>query len=87
MRTLSVFMLLLTLAGAAASCTRSETAPTGAQAASDKCEHGVKKVLCARCNPKLEAVFKAKGDWCEEHRRPESQCVLCKPELAKEGIK
>lgn len=54
----------------------------------EKCEqHGVKKTICARCNPKLEKVFKAKGDWCAEHSRPESQCVLCKPELAKEGVK
>jgi hypothetical protein len=53
-----------------------------------KCEqHGVKKTICARCNPKLEKVFKAKGDWCAEHSRPESQCVLCNPKLAKEGVK
>ena len=54
----------------------------------EKCElHGVNKGLCARCNPKLEAAFKAKGDWCAEHTRPESQCVLCNPALAKQGIK
>jgi hypothetical protein len=53
----------------------------------EKCEHGVQKSLCARCNPKLAAVYKAKGDWCAEHERPESQCVLCHPELAKKGIK
>jgi hypothetical protein len=54
----------------------------------EKCDqHGVKKTICARCNAKLEKVFKAKGDWCAEHSRPESQCVLCKPELAKEGVK
>jgi hypothetical protein len=53
----------------------------------EKCEHGVQKSICARCNPKLAAVYKAKGDWCSEHERPESQCVLCHPELAKEGIK
>jgi hypothetical protein len=52
-----------------------------------RCEHGVKKTLCTRCNPKLEAVYKAKGDWCAEHGRPETQCVLCHPELAKEGVK
>jgi hypothetical protein len=52
----------------------------------EKCEHGVQKSLCARCNPKLAAVYKAKGDWCAEHERPESQCVLCHPELAKKGI-
>lgn len=52
-----------------------------------KCEHGVQKTVCARCNPKLAAVYRAKGDWCGEHERPESQCVLCHPELAKKGIK
>jgi hypothetical protein len=56
-------------------------------AAAEKCEHGVKKGVCARCNPKLEPVFKAKGDWCGEHARPESQCVKCSPKLAKEGVK
>ena len=53
----------------------------------EKCEHGVQKSICARCNPKLAAVYKAKGDWCSDHERPESQCVLCHPELAKKGIK
>lgn len=51
------------------------------------CEHGVRKALCTRCNPKLAPVFKAKGDWCAEHERPESQCALCHPELAKQGVK
>lgn len=51
------------------------------------CEHGVQKSLCTRCNPKLAAVYKAKGDWCAEHERPESQCVLCHPELAQKGVK
>jgi hypothetical protein len=59
--------------------------PAAADAA--KCEHGVKKTLCTRCNPRLAPVFKAKGDWCAEHQRPESQCVPCHPELAKRGIK
>ncbi|MCM2334562.1 MAG: hypothetical protein NDI82_11535 [Anaeromyxobacteraceae bacterium] len=53
----------------------------------ERCEHGVQKSLCTRCNPKLAAVYKAKGDWCGEHERPESQCVLCHPELAKKGVK
>ena len=53
----------------------------------EKCEHGLQKTICARCNPKLAAVYKAKGDWCGEHERPESQCVPCHPELAKKGIK
>ena len=53
----------------------------------EKCQHGVKKSICTRCNPKLEAVFKAKGDWCKEHGVPESQCAKCNPKLAKEGVK
>jgi hypothetical protein len=51
------------------------------------CEHGVKATICSRCNPKLEPVFKARGDWCPEHGRPETQCVICHPELAAKGIK
>ena len=69
-----------------------ETPPAPAAAGeaakpAEKCEHGVKKSLCTRCNPKLAAVFKAKGDWCAEHQRPESQCAICKPALQKEGVK
>lgn len=60
---------------------KSETAPA------QKCEHGVKKAICTRCNPKLEPVFKNKGDWCTEHKRPESQCAICHPKLVKEGVK
>ena len=39
--------------------TRKQSAPA------EKCEHGVKKSLCARCNPKLDAVYKAKGGFQE----------------------
>jgi hypothetical protein len=70
-------------AGSPAPAARQSAAP----APVERCEHGVKKSLCTRCNPKLAAVFKAKGDWCPEHGRPESQCVKCHPELAKEGVK
>ena len=55
--------------------------------AAEKCDHGVKKAVCTRCNPKLEAVFKSKGDWCAEHKRPESQCAICHPDLKKQGVK
>jgi hypothetical protein len=64
-----------------------EPAPSKQAAPAEKCEHGVKRTICTRCNPKLEAVYKAKGDWCAEHSRPESQCALCHPELAKQGVK
>src|SRR5260370_848676 len=46
-------------------------------------EHGVPEDVCAQCNAKLVASFKAKGDWCKEHERPDSQCFVCHPE--KEG--
>jgi cobalt-zinc-cadmium efflux system membrane fusion protein len=43
-------------------------------------EHGVPEEICAQCNVKLVADFKAKGDWCKEHDRPDSQCFICHPE-------
>lgn len=43
-------------------------------------EHGVPEEICARCNVKLVADFKAKDDWCKEHDRPDSQCFVCHPE-------
>lgn len=43
-------------------------------------EHGVPEEVCALCNSKLVADFKAKGDWCEKHNRPDSQCFICHPE-------
>jgi hypothetical protein len=46
-------------------------------------EHGVPEEVCAQCNTKLVADFKAKNDWCDKHNRPDSQCFVCHPE--KEG--
>jgi cobalt-zinc-cadmium efflux system membrane fusion protein len=43
-------------------------------------EHGVPEDVCAQCNLKLVAEFKAKGDWCKKHDRPDSQCFICHPE-------
>jgi hypothetical protein len=79
--------VVLALSAAAAPASAASPAPPKAEAPAERCEHGVKKALCSRCNPKLEAVYKAKGDWCPEHARPESQCVKCNPALAKEGVK
>lgn len=92
MRTVLVLvsMFILTAGAPLVSAVADEVKPAPAPVAengNEKCEHGVTKRLCARCNPKLAAVYKAKGDWCAEHTRPESQCVLCHPELAKKGIK
>ena len=43
-------------------------------------EHGVPEGICALCDTRLVASFKAKGDWCEKHDRPDSQCFICHPE-------
>ena len=89
MRSMMTVLFALVLSGAAlVACeNKAPEAPGAATATAEKCEHGVQRSLCTRCNPKLEAVFKAKGDWCDEHKRPESQCAVCKPELAKAGVK
>jgi hypothetical protein len=79
---LSLFVAFAALAFAGDPPNKDEKA-----ALAEKCEHGVKKTICSRCHPKLKAVFKAKGDWCEEHERAESQCAICHPELGKEGVK
>lgn len=80
-RTLVVLGLL---AGSAAAC-RQESAPATVTSTADAgadgiCEHGVLKPICPKCNPKLAAVFQAKGDWCKEHGMPETVCPLCHPE-------
>ena len=45
-------------------------------------EHGVAEALCYQCRPYLKTAFRTKGDWCEKHKAPDSQCVACHPELA-----
>ncbi len=45
------------------------------------CEHEVPGEVCTRCNPELEASFRAVGDWCGPHSVPESQCHPCHPDL------
>ncbi len=45
-------------------------------------EHGVPRELCTKCNPALAEVFKAKGDWCEQHGFAESFCPICKPDAS-----
>ncbi len=44
--------------------------------------HGVPEALCYQCNSALIPAFKAVGDWCAPHERPESQCAICNPEVA-----
>lgn len=92
-------LVLVSFIAVAAACKESApaepprhgTAPTTTTAAAvpadAKCEHGVDNALCARCNPALKPAFVAKNDWCAEHERPESQCAICHPDLAKAGIK
>ncbi len=62
---------------------RAGGASTTATAAADPAlcaEHGVLESVCPRCNPRLAAVFQAKGDWCAEHGFPESFCPTCNPD-------
>ncbi|MCK8496216.1 hypothetical protein [Myxococcus fulvus] len=90
MRSIQTFVLVVSLVSVpvlSASAEESKLAQQSQTAEKPKCEHGVQKSLCTRCNPKLAAVFKAKNDWCAEHERPESQCSLCHPDLAKKGVK
>jgi hypothetical protein len=89
LKTLCAFAGLMVLA-AAIGCSQSaeNAAPTATTPASGGgnhagwwcVEHGVPEGVCARCDAKLVADFKAKGDWCGEHDRPESQCFICHPE-------
>ena len=84
------FLFMLTLTSSTSHAAEQDRKPADKPAAAKAettCEHGVKQTICARCNPKLEPVFRAKNDWCDEHKRPESQCSICHPELKKKGIK
>lgn len=54
---------------------------SGTAVATDLCsEHGVLRVVCTKCNPKLAVIFRAKGDFCEEHGLPLSLCPVHHPE-------
>ncbi len=50
------------------------------------CEHDVPGDVCTRCNPELEADFRAVNDWCGPHGIPESQCHRCHPNLTFEPM-
>lgn len=67
--------------GAAKAVKSAATSKAKPAAAGAMCkEHGVLEVVCTQCQPKLIAIFKAKGDWCSEHGFPESFCPTCHPE-------
>jgi cobalt-zinc-cadmium efflux system membrane fusion protein len=80
--------LALLLAGWACTAAEPTAAPAPARpavaeataAVAALCPHGVQANVCPKCNPRLAAVFQAKGDWCAEHGFPESFCPLCHPE-------
>lgn len=50
------------------------------------CDHQVPEKVCTRHHPDLVVKFKAVNDWCPEHERPESQCLLCHPGLTFEAL-
>jgi hypothetical protein len=82
--------IIVAAALASAGCHQTASTPSPAKSVADHghehgdgwwCnEHGVPEDVCARCNVKLVADFKAKGDWCQDHERPDSQCFVCHPE-------
>jgi thiol-disulfide isomerase/thioredoxin len=43
--------------------------------------HKVPCEVCVQCKPERAARYKERGDWCGEHDRPESQCLICNPDL------
>jgi cobalt-zinc-cadmium efflux system membrane fusion protein len=58
-----------------------ESRTAAAPIAADMCaEHGVLEAICTKCHPKLIAVFKTNGDYCEEHGFPMSVCPVHFPE-------
>jgi hypothetical protein len=96
MRFIRFALAIVTIGFTASICAQASAPPTKTETPSagktaekkPKCEeHGVQKSICSRCDPKLAAVYKAKGDWCPEHARAETQCVICNPELKSKGIK
>lgn len=50
------------------------------------CEHKVPEQTCTRHHPELVAQFKRAGDWCEPHGVPESQCLVCYPDVTFEPL-
>ena len=75
-----ILALTLLLAGCEGTAPPAPEAPVNASTTELCRAHGVLEAVCPKCNPKLAAVFQAKGDWCAEHGFPESFCPLCHPE-------
>ena len=50
------------------------------------CDHRVPERVCTRHHPELVAKFKRAGDWCAPHGVPESQCLICHPDLTFEPL-
>jgi hypothetical protein len=50
------------------------------------CEHRVPAAVCTQCDATRAQPFKDAGDWCGEHDRPESQCLICHPDLTFEPL-
>ena len=82
-RNLSLVLLLATVACGGGdnekSTEKTEAKAPGSDGAMCE-EHGVLEAICTKCNPKLVAVFEAKGDYCEEHGFPMSVCPIHHPE-------
>jgi len=72
----AVPVLLYACAKGPDSSAAAKPAMATAPAPAGLCEHGVPAAVCTQCNPDIAPVFKAKGDWCDEHGVPESHCCI-----------
>jgi thiol-disulfide isomerase/thioredoxin len=81
-------LVVLVLAGCATAPTRHGTLSglSRVSGAVTLCSHGVPEPVCTRHHPEKVEEFKRVGDWCPEHDIPESQCLLCHPDLTFEPL-
>jgi len=50
------------------------------------CEHKVPEKVCTKHHPQLIAQFQRANDWCKPHGVPESQCLICHPDLTFDAL-
>lgn len=78
---LVMFALAVVACGTTEANQAKKAEPGGAASEGAMCdEHRVLEAICTKCNPKLVPIFKAKGDYCEEHGFPMAVCPIHFPE-------
>jgi len=89
--------LFLAAAVVVVGCNQGETKVAGAKGKADStikadkegesdhgwwcAEHGIPEEMCGLCTKTYRDQKKAEGDWCETHKRLQSQCFKCDPSL------